>query len=296
MLCLRFRWALGLAAALVSAVGCGDGASSLQTDTDASTAADGSLSHGDRALPDDSAFGEAGTGAPCGYGAGRLRVAIALDPALERRGPDVWLALHCDGQDRALRVVRWDRSMSEVIDGLGPGRYRLFGSSFVAPGVWSSPVEVSNDSTVAVPMTLPLGGAVLGAVSMGDFTPSRGGALIARKSLRPAGVTAEVGSLEVTVTAIENSPEVSVHATVVNTCRESCPTVVLQSVEARSRMGMQPLDLAVGTFDRDAPLEPGQSVSLPVELRLTANMPDRDVGLSVVVMGQIATGAVSMRQ
>ncbi|MEZ4409127.1 MAG: hypothetical protein R3A52_22045 [Polyangiales bacterium] len=290
MLSLRLRRALGLSAAALGFVaGCGDDARPSNDDHDSGTYADAGATDG-------ASSGYADVAAPpCGRGSGRLRVAIALDPALERRSPDVWLAVRCGASETPARVVRWDRSTSQVIDGLGPGDYRVFGSSFVAPGAWSAPVALRDLATAAVPMTLPSEGTSLGAVNSPDLRPAEGGAWMGRRTLMPAGVTTAVGVLEVTVVPSPATSTVSVQAVVRNNCTASCPTVVLHSVEVRTLDQGEPVGLAVGRFAGTDPLAPGESATLPQALTLAGRVPDGRYGVEVSLLGQVSTTASNAR-
>lgn len=269
--------------------GCGDEARPSNVDPDSGAYVDAGSAD---------AFGgsaDEGVSAPCGRGSGRLRVAIALDPALERRNPDVWLAVRCGMGEPPARVVRWDRSASQVIDGLGPGEYRVFGSSFAAPGAWSAPVRLGELATAAVPMTLPSEGTTLGVVSSADLRPAEGGAWTGRRTLMPAGVTTAAGVLEVTVVPSPSTSTISVQAVVRNNCTASCPTLVPHSVEVRTLDQGEPVGLAVARFDGGAPLDPGYSASLPQALTLPGRVPDGRYGIEVALLGQVSTTATQVR-
>ncbi len=121
---------------------------------------------------------------PCANGgAGRLRVSVSLAPTLATRPADVWLALACGDSPDPVRIVRWDGSATQTLDGFGPGTWRVYASTFVTPGAWSTTATIgSGVATAAVSLTLSGDGSLLAqtdtATASADAgAPSDAGAL-----------------------------------------------------------------------------------------------------------------------
>lgn len=240
---------------------------------------------------------------PCSIGgAGRLRVGVSLDPDLERRTPEVWLSVHCGADLRPVRVVRWDRSGSQLLDGFGAGRYQVYASSFLAAGSWSAPVTLEGVSTVAVPVTLGASpaslvtlttddvvtGADAGVRDAGTALPTWGG----RSTFR-AGADSTVGVLEVEFQTVTPTTDagvgtVSMRAVVRNVCSSAmCPTLQLHSVEVRSLRADAPAGVSLARFEMTAALAVGQSASLPQPVTLPGSLPDAAQRYQVALYGTV---------
>ncbi len=269
----------------------------------------------DAARPVDAAMGapdsprvDVGAGAPCGLGGtGRLRVAVTVDPALLRRSPEVWLSARCGADDRVVRLVRWDRSATMVLDGFGPGAYSVVASSLLASPARTARVDVNALSTASLSVTLPAEPAALATVRAGagvsgtiDAGASPGDAVApADVALRPTWtgraqvddpmLLGGVGSAE--VEAVQVSPEgVEVRVLVRNTCAASsvasCPTLELTGAEARALVGDAPHDVAFGEFERTR-LAAGESVTLTRPMALRGELPGPRSALQLSVYGTI---------
>lgn len=286
---------------LVSLSACGSSSNVTNpTPTDAAVFSDASSA--DVSASSDAPMPQCSTG-----GAGRLRVGVSLDPDLERRAPEVWLSVHCGADLRPVRVVRWDRSGSQLLDGFGPGRYQVYASSFLAAGSWSDPVTLEGVSTVAVPVTLVaspaslvtlstddiVAGADAGARDAGTSPPAWGG----RATFR-AGADSTVGVLEVEFQTVTPTTDagvgtVSLRAVVRNVCSAgTCPTLQLHSVEVRSLRGDAPAGVSLARFEMAAALAVGQSASLPQPVTLPGSLPDVAQHYRVALFGAVpATSA-----
>lgn len=278
----------------VSLSACGSASTSDPTPSDASVPSDVVTS-------DVSAGGDVST-APCSTGgAGRLRVGVSLAPDLDRRGPEVWLSVHCGADLRPVRVVRWDRSGSQLLDGFGPGRYQVYASSFLAAGSWSDPVTLEGVSTVAVPVTLGATPAALVTLSTDDVPAGGtdgGVAMWGGRATFRAGGDSTVGVLEVEVLPA-TQPEgdagvgtVSVRAVVRNVCSGStCPTLQLHSIEVRSLRSDAPAGVSLARFEMSAALGVGQSASLPQPLTLPGGLPSDAQEYRVALYGALPAAA-----
>lgn len=194
---------------------------------------------------------DATAAAPCSLaGSGRLRVTLSIDPTLVRPLGDIWLAARCgDGdQDRSVRVLRWNQESSQTFEGLGPGAWRVYASSFVSPGAWSSRVTLGPSTTAAVPVTLQGGLPPLTVLRVGGEMPntmvtSAAGVDFAGRDIAPPGGNAPVGRLETSV--IETPDGLLLTALVRNACsRAPCANLVVQGVEVRSLDADVPTDVA----------------------------------------------------
>lgn len=253
--------------------GCGDSSTVVGPARDGGPPQDASQDSPLAAPPD------AGT---CAVGNSRLRVNVQLDPALDRRRMDVWLVARC-GSDPPSRIVRWDRSPSQTLDGLGAGTWRVYASAFVAPGAWSDAVTLEGVSTVTVPVALRADARLLTAWRS-DETPDAGSR--ARVPIRDPSEAVTLGWLELTYTpAMEGF--VRVEALVRNACTaEPCPPLALHSVEARSVDGETPVDLAVVRL-QDAFVGVGGSYTVPSPMVLRAPGPMPGRGLQVALYGDL---------
>lgn len=252
---------------------------------------------------------------PCSLGGtGRLRVAVTLDPLLMRRGPEVWLSARCGSDDRELRVVRWDRSPSMVLDGFGPGAYSVVASSFVAASARTARIDLDPRSTASLSVTLlgepaaiavvRAGAGVGGSVDAGRTPPdgavfaADGGARATwsgRVAIDGNPGAAALGSVEVeAVQASESAMELRV--VVRNTCATSaCPAIQLAGVEARTLLGDAPTGVGEGQFDRPQVLA-GESSALVAPVSLRGALPGEQGALHVAIYGVVrAPGAAAMR-
>lgn len=287
---MRFTWTL-----LVGLIGCGaepPGVSVVDASIDA---------------PEVNLAEDVAPAAPCSLGGtGRLRVAVTLDPQLVRRAPEVWLSTRCGEDDRELRLVRWDRSPTMVLDGFGPGQYSVVASSFVAPSARTARTVLDPRSTASLSVTLldepaaigivRAGAGVSGAVDAGArrdgaVATSDGGARpswIARASVdAPAGTNA-VGGVDVEgVQVAEDAIELRV--VVRNVCAataSACPVIELAGAEARSLVNNAPVGQIEGRFDRPR-LFGGESATLLRPLALRGLLPSERSAVHVAVHGLI---------
>ncbi|MEZ4390112.1 MAG: hypothetical protein R3A48_03365 [Polyangiales bacterium] len=279
----------------------------------ASPTADAAVDAAGQPAYDTAAAGDVAPSEPCSLGGtGRLRVAVTLDPLLMRRAPEVWLSARCGSDDRELRVVRWDRSPSMVLDGFGPGAYSVVASSFIAAPARTARIDLDPRSTASLSVTLPgepaalavvrAGGAGAadaglarpdGAVVEGDggARPSWSG----RVAIDGTPGAAALGSVEVdAVQASESAIELRV--VVRNTCATSaCPAIVLAGAEARALLGDVPTGVAEGRFDRPQILA-GESSALVEPISLRGALPGAQGALHLAVYGVVrAPGAAAMR-
>jgi hypothetical protein len=247
-------------------------------------------------------------------------VSVALDPALEPRAPEVWLSARCGDDGREVRLVRWDRSPSMVLDGFGPGVYSVFASSFLAAPTTSARVQIDPVSTASLSVTLPstppaiatlrAGGSGV-AVDAGAPGDARTASVDA--SARPTwsgraylsdGTSApSVGSVEVDAVSLgaaaEGGEAIEVRVTVRNVCAVSamnaCGRIVLRGVEVRALDGDAPQGVASGSFSVAA-IGPGESASLERAAVLRGGLPDAQRALRVAVFGELPrAGQAAMR-
>lgn len=248
---------------------------------------------------------------PCSQrGAGRLRVSVSLAPSLAGRTADVWLAVHCDNGPEPLRLVRWDGSASQTLDGFGPGTYRVFGSTFLAPGSWSTTAALEGVSTSAVSLTLGGDGAQVAYASGGGPSPpspdagvqdaaardaSAGDAgtavgdaagltpdWMSRMQVRDPATGASLGMATATARAVPGGA-LEVRVVVQNLCREpGCAPIELLAAEARATEGDAPTGFASGGFNVSS-VGYGMAAVTDQPLRLRGSLPDARHGLQVAV-------------
>lgn len=252
---------------------------------------------------------------PCAQdGAGRLRVAVSLAPSLLERTADVWLAVQCNEGASPVRLVRWDRSPTQILDGFGPGTYRVFGSSFLAPGRWSTMAALEGVATSAVSLTLPSDGALLasvsserpaGAVDAGEVDAGEvdagasepdvhdGSAVPvweARAPLRDAVDGPVIGWMSVVARA-SASNTIELRVVVQNVCATTtCRPITLISAEARSLDGDVPHGFAAADFENPT-LAHGASTSLSRPLVLAGSLPDAQHKVQVALYAVAAPAA-----
>jgi hypothetical protein len=248
-------------------------------------------------------------------GQGRLRVSVSLAPTLVERTADVWLAVHCDDAAQPIRIVRWDRSATQSIEGLGPGMYRVFGASFLAPGTWSTTTTLGGVSTSAVSLTLDANGVPIANVVSSSASGDGGGvtpdAAIAdaavkdvvdelpvrtrwetRVALRETAGGPSLGTVTIT-TRPASDTEIEIRAVVQNLCAQPpCRPLRLSTIEARTTNREAPVGLSQGVFDSPT-LESGASTATMRPLMLRGSLPDAERALQVVVFAQTASMAVA---
>lgn len=234
-------------------------------------------------------------------GTGRLRVTVSLDPSFDLQTAEVWLGLRC-GSHPISRVVRWDRSATQVIDGLGPGSYRVYGSSFLAPGAWSSAVLLGNAVTAAVPVTLQAEGEVLVSYSSTRGGPdasvdaaTAGGAWQRQVVIRERGSGVMLGTATIEARPITLDPVgpdagalpgLSVNVTVANTCATPpCAPLRPVAAEVRALVGETPVGVGMERFTTHA-LEAGTHAALAEPVVLRAMPPGGESALQVVIYGE----------
>jgi hypothetical protein len=241
-------------------------------------------------------------------GQGRLRVSVSLAPTLVERTADVWLAVHCDDATQPLRIVRWDRSATQSIEGLGPGMYRVFGASFLAPGAWSTTTTLEGVSTSAVSLTLEANGVAVANVVSSSVSEDGGGvmpdAAIAdvlvtdvvdelpvrtgwetRVALRETAGGPSLGTVTIT-TRPASDTEIEVRALVQNLCAQPpCRPLRLSAIEARTTNRESPVGLSQGVFESPILLS-GASTATMNPLVLRGSLPDSSRALQVVVFAQ----------
>lgn len=298
---MRFSWYLTLAAAAPWAlIGCGDAVQGAPVD--ASTSAD--------VVAVDASAEDVAPSRPCALGGtGRLRVSVALDPALERRAPEVWLAARCG--DRDVRLVRWDRSPAMVLDGFGPGAYTVFASSFLAAPTTSARVNIDPVSTASLSVTLGAEPPVMATLQAGGVgvavdagvaaLPDAAGAgfdaaarpsWAARAYVTDVETGASLGGVEVEAVAADpaddGTPRVAVRVVVRNTCTANgmppCGPFALRGAEVRTLDGETPSGVNAGAFVA-AELMPGESTSMASPILVRGALPDERHALRVAVYG-----------
>ncbi len=255
---------------------------------------------------------------PCSNdGEGRLRVSVSLAPSLAARSSDVWLAVHCDDGATPVRLVRWDGSPTQTLDGFGPGAWRVFGSTFLSPGAWSTMATLDGVATAAVSLTLDAEGAVLaqagssvanGGVDAGvadaaaadasapPADAATGGsdaripadaavtppAWSARVALRELAGGPSLGSASLTAYALD-SHTLEVRVTVQSLCAQPpCADLTLHSVEARTADGATPIGFARTVFETATLAYGASTVTMP-HLVLRGTLPDAQRSLQVAV-------------
>ncbi len=259
----------------------------------------------------DAAVADVAPPGPCStHGAGRLRVTVSLDPSIDRNRADVWLAARCGAQTSPVQVLRWDGSSSQSLEGLGPGSWQVYASSFLAPGAWSPRVDLAGAATAAVTVTLQGNAPVLGrydSATGGDAgVPPTG----------DAGVTVDAGGLpggtwrgvapvsdpdDGTVGWLEVSAGpagagmVAVQLVVRNACTAApCPSLSLTAAEARTLDGDTPVDLgAIRYAGAPVALGVGESAPLPQPIVLRGGVPDGRHGLQVALFGLRVSAAAN---
>jgi hypothetical protein len=234
---------------------------------------------------DDVAPQNVSPGVVCSTGTGRLRVSVSLDPSLVGRTSDVWLAVQCNNGTGPVRIVRWDGSATQTLDGFGPGTYRVFGSSFLAPGQWSNTATLSGVATAAVSLTLGSEGALLASVNE-TTPPSDGGGApgewTMRVPVREMNGAPMLGQATVVARAI--GADLEVRVVVQNQCGASvCAPLMLHSVEARALEGTVPTGFAWANFASPMVLQGALSAS--AAMRLRAMLPNAAHALQVAVYG-----------
>lgn len=285
----------------LSLAGCG--ASALATDDGAApedAAADASLTEG------------APAAAPCSLGGtGRLRVALTLDTALQRRSPEVWLSTRCGADDREVRIVRWDRAETMVLDGFGPGAYTVVASSFLAAPARTARVDLGVRATASLSVTLPAepvalamvraGAGVAGVLDAGVLRDAAAPAFDAARPAWTARATIDeegyggVGSVDVDAQQVSDET-LELRVLVRNTCAatnlSTCPALQLGGAEVRALLGDAPRGMGVGEFERTR-LAPGESTSLLRAISLRGSLPGEQSALHVAVHGAVVRPAAS---
>ena len=245
---------------------------------------------------------------PCSNsGAGRLRVSVSLAPSLAARSSDVWLAVHCGDSYAPARIVRWDGSATQTLDGFGPGMWRVYASTLLAPGAWSNTATLSTGvATAALSLTLDDEGAVLALAEPGGTSSNDAGVSDASVTdasaadstggaydVAPPSWSARVAMRDVvdgpslgwaTVTAYPlGGDSIEVRVTVQNLCAQPpCASLTLHSVEARTATDGTPAGFARSTFETPT-LAYGASTVTSPHLALRGSLPDAHHSLQVAV-------------
>lgn len=287
----------------LSLAGCG--ASALQTD-------DGAVATDASATSEVSVSDDATPAAPCSLGGtGRLRVALTLDPALQRRAPEVWLSTRCGDDDREVRLVRWDRADTMVLDGFGPGAYTVVASSFLAAPARTARVDLGSRATASLSVTLPAEPVALATVRAGAGVAGVLDAGVARDAEAPTLDAARpawsaraiideagyggVGSVDVDAQQVSDET-LELRVLVRNTCAASntstCPVLQLGDAEVRALLGDAPRGSGVGEFERTR-LAPGESSSLLRAISVRGSLPGEQSALHVAVHGAVVRPAAS---
>lgn len=282
----------------------GCGASALPVDDAAVTA--------DAALSADVAPDDAPAASPCSLGGtGRLRVALTLDTALQRRAPEVWLSTRCGADDREVRLVRWDRSDTMVLDGFGPGPYTVVASSFLAAPARTARVDLGARATASLSVTLPAepvalatvraGAGVAGVLDAGALSDAAAPASDAARPAWSARATIDeagyggVGSVDVDAQQVTEET-LELRVLVRNTCAASntatCPVLQLGGAEVRALLGDAPRGTGIGEFER-ARLGPGESTTLVRAISLRGSLPGEQSALHVAVHGAVTRPAAA---
>jgi len=246
-------------------------------------------------------------GIPCGAGRGRMRVTVSLDPEIALQEPDVWLSVRCGPDETPVRLVRWEPGGAQVLDGFGPGLYRVHASSVVAPGQWSPQLGMEGAATVAVPLTVAAEAAVLGGAASDDLSAADAGVGDAgvlpgtwRRTggLLDPGSRQSVGSVEVEARPLNDdvdagvdagAPRLAVQATLRSACATPpCPSLSLHSVEARVSEGNVPVSVVSLRFDDGTVLPAGGRLTLPRTLLLPGALPGGERVLRLTVYGDVS--------
>lgn len=257
-------------------------------------------------------------------GTGRLRVGVALAPELEPRTPEVWLAARCGDEPFELRLVRWDRSASMVLDGFGPGMYEIFASSFVGAPTTSARATVDPSSTVSLSVTLAATPPLLAALSGGGSglaidggaPASRDAGLAetdaavlpvwtARTHIIDSVSGASLANVEVEARPTELVPDdrdnsrITVRAVVRGVCTATplmpCPQLTLHAAEVRTLDNERPWGVGTSNFVSNR-VAPGDAVALQRPVLLRGALPDARSVVRVAVYGSIgAPTAAGMR-
>lgn len=239
-------------------------------------------------------------------GAGRLRVSVSLAPALASRTADVWLAVYCNDGTTPVRLVRWDGSPTQSLEGFGPGTYRVLGTSFLSQGAWSTSASLGGVATAAVSLTLPGDGTVLALASSTPTAarPDAGAADASSSDGDAAGTTPEwnarvqlrdvsggpgLGAMQVFARPVTpDTLELSV--TVQNLCAPTtCAPLSLLGVEARTLEGSTPTGVSAATFEM--PTVSYGEVRRAGTLRLRGTMPDAQHALMVALYAAMPPGS-----
>lgn len=239
-------------------------------------------------------------------GAGRLRVSVSLAPALASRTADVWLAVYCNDGTAPVRLVRWDGSATQSLEGFGPGTYRVLGTSFLSQGAWSTSATLGGIATAAVSLTLTGDSAVLALASSapGTTRPDAGATDASIGDGDAAGTTPEwnarvqlrdvtggpgLGAMQVFARPV--SPDtLELSVTVQNLCAPTtCPPLSLLGVEARTLEGSMPTGVSAATFEM--PTVNYGEVRRAGTLRLHGTMPDTQHTLMVALYAPVQPGS-----
>jgi hypothetical protein len=242
---------------------------------------------------------------PCSNGgAGRLRVSLSLAPSLAARSSDVWLAVQCGDGATPVRIVRWDGSATQTLDGFGPGVWRVYASTLLAPGAWSNTATLgANVATAALSLTLDGEGAVLALAGSGTPTPVDAGtpdgyapdasapdasadatppAWSARIAMRDSADGPSLGWASLTAYPL-GADTVEVRVAVQNLCAQApCAALTLHSVEARTSLDGTPVGFARGVFQTPT-LAYGASTVTSPHLVLRGALPDARRTLQIAV-------------
>lgn len=266
--------------------------------------------------------------APCSNdGEGRLRVSVSLAPSLAARSSDVWLAVHCDDGALPVRLVRWDGSATQILDGFGPGAWRVFGATFLSPGAWSTTATLDGVATAAVSLTLDAEGALLAqagsaatnngvdagapdapaadasappadAAAGGSDARIPADAAVAppswsaRVALREVAGGPSLGSASLTAYALDRET-LEVRVTVQSLCAQPpCADLALHSVEARTADGATPTGFARTRFETPTLAYGASTVTMP-HLVLRGALPDALRSLQVAVYSAAPARAVA---
>ena len=251
---------------------------------------------------------DASTSPPCSNsGTGRLRVSLSLAPSLASRSADVWLAVQCGDSQSPVRIVRWDGSATQTLDGFGPGVWRVFASTLLAPGAWSNTATLGRGvATAALSLTLDGEGAVLALAGSGTPSPTDAGvpdAPVADASVPDAGgggadATTPSWSARIAMRDSTDGPslgwasltayplgesDVEVRVAVQNLCVQApCAALTLHSVEARTSRNGTPVGFARGVFETPTLTYGASTVTMP-HLVLRGALPDALHTLQIAV-------------
>lgn len=233
----------------------------------------------------------------CGAGDGRLRITTSVDPEVAGGNPDLWLSLRCGDDDRAIRTWRPMAAMAETLEGLGAGNYRVFVSSGVAPGQYSSRVSLDGRGTSALAVTAAAGPTVLAtAASDAPRVGADAGASVIPGWMASVVVTEPSARQPVALLDLVASPlstgdagaasRVALQATVRSTCAAPCPAVTLHSIEVRALREQMPEAVESVRFEDATVLRAGERKTLPRSVILNVPSPDMLNVLRVVLYGE----------